>query len=249
MVIHPSEMAKPDWCPRATWHRLVGHTPKEKPPVPLALSMIFEVGTESGKKWQRWTGGMGILWGKWTCKVCDNSVFAWSDELSGDCPGRVGSKTHLWRYREVPLSLGKIGGHADGLINPTGNENYIMENKTIGPGTLRMLRVLDEDEHDELAPERFGRITTPLPSHFRQTQIYIRLAEQYESEVGPIRRGVIVYENKADQKVREFVIEYDPRWTDHLWDTVSDIEWSLLKDREVKCPYGGCSQCREYEEN
>lgn len=256
-VIHPSEMSKKGWCPRATWHRLMGHPViKEKAPIPLRLSMIFDTGTESGKKWQQWTRDMGILWGRWVCLVCYENCFAWSDELPvTKCPGRVPvpgrftSDMHLWEYKEVPLSSGRIGGHADGIVNPTGDESLVMENKTIGPGTLRLLGVLGEDEHDEAASDKFGRITTILPDHFRQTQIYIRLAKQYESEVGVIQRGIVVYENKADQQVREFVVEYDPRWTDHLWDMAYDIEWQISKGREVRCPHGGCAQCREYEEH
>jgi len=254
-VIHPSEMAKRDWCPRATWHRLLGHPAKEARPIPLTLSMIFAEGTESGKKWQNWTRDMGILWGRWVCRVCFDSTLAWSNELPvTKCPGRVPmpgrltSDTHLWKYKEVPFSSGLIGGHGDGVVNPTGDESLLMENKTIGPGTLRMLGVLGEDESDDLSSSKFGRITNVLPDHFRQTQIYIRLAKQYESEIGPVNRGVIGYEHKADQQVREFVVGYDPRWTDHLWDMAKDIEWQISKGREVKCPYGGCPQCREYEE-
>jgi hypothetical protein len=248
-VIHPSEMCKPDWCPRATWHRLVGHPLREAPAIPLRLSMIFETGTESGEKWQRWTGDMGILWGKWKCLLCETVVFGWSNEIGGFCPERVtAERPHLWKYKEVPLTHGLIGGHADGIVNPTGDESLLMENKTIGPGTLRLLNVLGEEDHDEVAHDKFGRITKILPSHFHQTQIYLRMAQSYKESVGPIKRGVVVYEYKSDQQVREFIIEYDPRWTDHLWETADDIKWAISKDREVKCPRGGCANCRAYEE-
>lgn len=255
-VIHPSEMAKAKWCPRSTWHRLVGHPIlKEESPHPLTLEAIFAEGTESGRKWQQWTRDMGILWGKWVCLICYEVCFAWSDELPlTKCPGRVPvhltGDMHIWEYKEVPLVHGKIGGHADGIINPTGTESLVMENKTIGPGTLRLLGVLDAEESYEEASSKFGRITTVLPSHFRQTQIYVRIAnDNFSHEHGKISRGIIVYENKADQRIREFVVEYDPRWTDHLWDMALDIEWQISRDREVKCPYGGCPDCRKYEEN
>jgi hypothetical protein len=248
-VIHPSEMCKPDWCPRATWHRLVGHPMKEGPVVPLRLNLIFETGTESGEKWQRWTQNMGILWGRWKCVLCWEEKRAWSNELGGDtCPTRNDHGPHMWKYKEVPLTHGRIGGHADGIVNPSGDENILMENKTIGPGTLRLLNVLGEEEADEVAHDKFGRITKILPSHFRQTQIYLRMSQALFSEIGPVLRAVVVYEYKSDQQVREFVVEYDPRWTDHLWEVADDIDWAISKDREVKCPYGGCAQCRAYEE-
>jgi hypothetical protein len=250
-VIHPSEMVKKDWCPRATWHRLAGHKAKEATPIPLTLSAIFAEGTESGKKWQNWTRDMGILWGRWECRICEESVMEWSSDLTTlPCPNRMDGYPHLWKYKEVPFRNGLIGGHADGIVNPTGDESLVMENKTIGPGTLRMLGVLAEDEEDELSSTKFGRVTAVLPSHFRQTQIYLRLANsQYHGELGPITRGVIIYEHKADQQIREFVVEYDPRWTDHIWDMAKDIEWQISMGREVKCPYGGCPGCREYEEH
>jgi hypothetical protein len=242
-VIHPSEMCKADWCQRSTWHRLMGHTAREAPPVPLRLSLIFETGTESGKKWQKWTRDMGILWGMWECRICGHAKLAWSNELGGVCPAVVDAR-HRWKYREVPLRHGLVGGHADGLVNPTGDENFIMENKTIGPGTLRMLNI---EEDPDATHGQFSRITKVLPDHFRQTQIYMRMSQSLVPEVGPINRGVVIYEQKADQQVREFVIEYDPRWTDHLFEAADDIRWSIDKDREVKCPFGGCSQCEAYE--
>lgn len=249
-VIHPSEMSKPDWCPRATWHRLVGHTPRERSGLPLRVNLIFETGTESGKKWQQWTRDMGVLWGRWVCLICKRAKMAWSSDIGGEgCPARSDGGNHLWEYKEVPLSHDLIGGHADGVVNPTGDESLVMENKTVGPGTLRLLNVLGDDEADEIGHDKFSRITKILPSHFRQTQIYLRMAQELESDVGPIKRGLVIYEYKSDQQVREFVIEYDPRWTEHQWETAEDIKWALSRDREVKCPYGGCPNCRSFEEH
>lgn len=248
-VIHPSEMCKSDWCPRATWHRLVGHTVPEPSVVSFRLSLIFDTGTESGKKWQQWTGDMGILWGRWECVLCHEEKYEWSSDLgSTACPALVSGGHHMWKYMEVPLRHGLIGGHADGVVNPTGDESLIMENKTIGPGTLRLLNVMADDEHDEVGHDKFSRITKILPSHFRQTQCYLRMAQSLVSEVGPITRAVVVYEYKSDQQVREFVIEYDPRWTEYLWETAEDITWAISMGREVKCPRGGCAQCHAYEE-
>jgi hypothetical protein len=142
-----------------------------------------------------------------------------------------------------------IGGHADGIINPTGDEPLIMENKSVGPGTLRMMSLLMDEESDDLSSDRFSKITRPMRSHLLQVQIYLRLSEQWKEEVGPIRRAVVIYEHKADQKVREFVIERNDSWTDPLFDTATDIAWAISKGREVKCPDGGCAKCRAFEEN
>ena len=73
------------------------------------------------------------------------------------------------------------------------------------------------------------------------------MAAMYEAEIGPVHRGVVVYEYKSDQQVREFVIEYNPRWTDDLFEAADDIAWAISMGREVKCPYGGCANCKQYE--
>lgn len=246
-VIHPSEMVSKDWCPRATWHRLMG---KAVPIAPVALrpNLIFETGHDTHHKWQRWATHMGILWGKWYCPACDQSVLGWSNEIQmTGC--RTWNGTHLWVYKEVPLALDshKIGGHADGIVNPTGDESVLLEVKTIGPGTMRLLDLLAEHESDDISSDRFSKITRPAPSHFRQTQIYLRLSEKWKEYVGPVNRAVIVYEHKADQQVREFVITRNDKYTDPLFETAMDIVWAIDKDREVACPHGGCAKCQAFE--
>jgi hypothetical protein len=193
---------------------------------------------------------MGILWGKWQCIVCEEYIDSWSDSLPAlGCADRISGK-HIWKYKEVPLydSLTGIAGHADGIVNPTGDECLVMENKTIGPGTLRKLNVMSDDDPDEVSSDKFSRVSKLLPSHFIQMQIYLRMAQDLESVLGPINRAVAVYEHKADQQAREFVVEYESRWTDHIWDVALDIQWQISKGREVKCPYGGCPQCKAYED-
>lgn len=248
--IHGSEVSKADWCPRATWHRLVGHAPKAVAPHPLRLTLIFDRGSRSGEQWQQWTGDMGILWGEWKCIVCGDVIEEWSNSLPMiGCSDRI-SGVHIWKYREVPFfdPATGIAGHADGIVNPTGDECLVMENKTIGPGTLRKLHVMSDDDPDEMSSDKFSRVSKLLPDHFIQMQIYLRLAQDLEPVLGPITRAVAVYEHKADQQAREFVVEYEERWTNDIWDTALDIQWSIDKGREVRCPYGGCRQCRAYED-
>lgn len=247
-VIHPSEMAKSTWCPRATWHRLMKHPiEKEQRPNALRGEVIFAEGHDIHRKWQKWMRDMGILYGVWRCIHCHYSMWEWSDNLVVTmCDNGV--TQHQWEYKEVPLSEPKlrIFGHADGIINPSAEETFIFEAKSIGPGTLRKLDVLEGDEADFIGSDKFRKITRPLGDHFRQAQIYIRLARKNTGI--PIERAVVLYEYKADQQVREFVVTHNNHWTDHMFDTAADIAWAVDNDREVKCPYGGCPDCRIYEE-
>lgn len=247
-VIHPSEMASSTWCPRATWHRLLGHD-KPSETHRLRTNLIFATGDDTHEKWQRWTREMGILWGKWVCVQCGLEVLDWSNALEGTCPVMVGDRPHWWKYREVPLgdTVYNVWGHADGVINPTTDESLVMEVKSVGPGTIRKLDLMSDDESDDMSSTKFSKISRPENNHFRQLQIYLRLAEMHQVEVGPIQRGVFIYEHKADQQIREFVVTRNDRWTDPLFDTAMDVVWAVDRDREIKCPYGGCGQCRAYE--
>jgi hypothetical protein len=249
-VIHPSEMASSSWCPRATWHRLLEHPRKKSIPHRLRTNLIFATGDETHVKWQTWTAEMGILWGKWRCTICGLEILDWSNALEGICIARHGNQPHVWKYREVPLenSTLRIKGHADGIVNPTADEAFVMEVKSVGPGTVRKLDLLEDHESDDMSASAFSKISRPLNDHFRQIQIYLRMSAQYVSIVGPIDRGLVIYEHKADQQIREFVVRQNDRWTDPLFETASDILWAMDHSREVKCPYGGCQSCREYEE-
>lgn len=240
-VIHPSEMAKSDWCPRATWMRLVGRLPPS-PPLSLRSALIFDTGHAIHAKWQSWLQSMGILWGLWRCSICKLMMREWSDNLpSTGCikPG-VG---HVWAYREVPLNDPKrtIYGHADGIVNPTGDEPLLLEIKSVGPGTLRALKLIGDDE-DETS-SKFSKISHPAAVHQRQVQIYLRLAEKWSDEIGKVSRAVVIYENKADQQAREFILERNDSWTDPLFEMAMDITWALARGKEVHCPNNGCKYC------
>ncbi len=190
-VIHPSEMAQKDWCPRATWHRLRGDTaPAES--INLRSALIFDEGHAIHSKWQNWLTGMGIIWGRWDCESCGVRLFRWAEEIKQmgcDSP----TARHVWRYYEVPLSdrEHRIAGHADGIIRPT-DESLLLEIKSVGPGTLRYLDLVADTVADEDAYDRFSKISRPSAPHFLQTQIYMRLAKQWEPEVGTVDRAVII---------------------------------------------------------
>ena len=87
----------------------------------------------------------------------------------------------------------------------------------------------------EEAADKFSRITRPAKSHFIQTQIYLRLLEEHEGMIGEVRRAVIIYEQKADQQYKEFVVSRLDKWTDDLFETAKDIAWALDNDREIVC--------------
>jgi CRISPR/Cas system-associated exonuclease Cas4 (RecB family) len=245
-IIHPSEMARADWCARATYLRMTGHSAEETPER-LRSMLIFGEGHDIHHKWQRWFREMGILFGRWVCLACGRDEMAEIGDIPvRGCPHQVDGK-HLWDYREVPLEdpVRKIAGHSDGLIFPAG-KNYLVEIKSVGPGTIRKLVLAPEDTTDEHLSTQFGRISHMLGDHYRQLQIYMRLTQ---STSRPVKRGLGLYENKADQQIKEFAVEYDERSTEDLFAMAADISWSIDKGRDVLCnqKVGGCAQCSRYE--
>lgn len=253
MVIHPSEMAKKDWCPRATWHRIAGHPLQvTEKPHSLRTEVIFATGHDIHAKWQRWLQEMNVLFGHWRCRTCGTPAVGWSDSIPVLCSP---TQYHDWEYMEVPLVdryKHNISGHSDGVFAGSDDEVRMLEVKSIGPGTLRDLDILKDDDEETSTSSLFPKISRPAKAHVIQLQIYLRLFNDFSPHfvdaTGPIKKGLIIYENKSDQQLREFEITRNDKWTDPLFEHAKDITWSLSKGREVRCPHGGCAQCRAYEE-
>src|SRR4051812_8996318 len=142
-VIHPSEMAKKEWCPRQTYYR-IAKTPIDPGTDPTRLysfqmANVFAEGHHIHAKYQGWLVDMGKLWGNWQCPICGKRE---ESSLPVGCSGNPISSDPLkaWHrpvamlYKEVPLHSDKylIAGHADGAI-PGG----MIEIKSIGLGTMR----------------------------------------------------------------------------------------------------------------
>src|SRR5581483_239473 len=116
-VIHASEMAKADWCPRATFYRITGReTPAES--FSFVLENIFDEGNSIHAKWQERMRQTGKLWGSWRCRIC--RVLApdgWEPSpMDGRC--LVAQIQHIWEYAEVHLWDREFGviGNEDGAM-------------------------------------------------------------------------------------------------------------------------------------
>ena len=101
-VIHPSEMAKTDWCPRSTYLRI--KLARAGVLVPrdahrFQLENIFEEGHEYHRKWQHRFRRMGRLYGYWYCEACTHRWITVSPEYCPECGAPAGALT----YHEVGL--------------------------------------------------------------------------------------------------------------------------------------------------
>jgi CRISPR/Cas system-associated exonuclease Cas4 (RecB family) len=249
-IVHPSEMAKADWCPRATSYRIIGQTPSNDEAIGYGTASIFETGNTAHTKWQRWLADMGRLYGKWTCTVCGWSVH---DTSVLDCEGC--GLLGVMRYDEVPLEAEKrylIAGHGDGAVLDL---MALIEVKTIGTGTIRIEEPDLVKRHTRKTTDGktvldleslWNGIKRPFPSHRRQAQIYLHLANLGGLE---LTRAIFLYENKANQAPKEFVIAYDPAATAELFETARDIKFAVADGKVLDRPEGftnnraPCNKC------
>jgi len=249
-ILHPSEMAKSDWCPRQSWYRLSGVPESDvQKKHGYQLENIFDEGHTIHDKWQRRLWDMGILDGMWGCLVCEHR---WWGTAPQECP-QCSAPKRVLQYREVPVDGEErylIVGHEDGLVRKS-----LVEVKSIGQGTLRM------DAPDLLRANSVegpkGRkiydldgiwrdLKSPLGSHLRQTNIYAAILIENGVEIDEI---VFLYEYKSNQDVKEFRVKPSARIAKPMLDTALDIKYALEKGREVPRPGDrektskGCKEC------
>lgn len=264
-VIYPSEMAKTNWCPRATYYRMSGR-PAPQSSSSFTLENIFAEGNAIHAKWQRWLSETGLLWGDWRCGRCSEIVLRSTRPEGSQFGGCVGTSyiefkdgivpntaefPHDWKYKEVTLgsTSHKVTGHADGALV---KHNCLIEIKSIGVGTLRFEAptLLEQNTHEINGRKvvdvdgMWKNLHRPLLSHVKQGNIYLWMAK----EMGlPFDSIVFLYEFKANQQAKEFQISMSEDILSPLLDTAAEIELCLTRGVPPACPFGGCAQCRDYE--
>ena len=238
-VIHPSELAKDDWCPRAPVLRITtGKWPDEK--FDFFRENVFDTGNDIHSKWQGRMMAAGFpVWGDWRCIVCNWVVRNCLEPASETSEGH----DHIWRYEEVTLDARAellIAGHAD-----CGFGNSLVEIKSIGLGTFRI------DAPDLLKRHQDGKmtdltglwrsITKPLRSHLIQGDVYLHLAHVLGL---PFDQIVYLYEFKPNQLVKEFVIKYSPLRSGKLVAKADKVKYAVDHGIVPDCiKPGACKQC------
>ena len=252
-VIHPSEMAKADWCPRSTWYRLKNEPVSDvRKRHGYQMENIFDEGHTIHDKWQRRLWDMGLLEGMWLCQLCGNY---WWGTAPSKCPEwDCEAGKDVIKYVEVPIDGEDkylISGREDGKVG-----NMLVEIKSIGMGTLRMESPKLLSQHTVPGPSGkkiydldglWKGLTQPLPSHLRQTMIYASIANEMMG-MG-IERVVFLYEYKSNQDVKEFSVPVRSTLSAPLLDSALAIKYALENNTEVPRPEGfmkekkPCTEC------
>ncbi|MDP9870423.1 hypothetical protein J2S55_009761 [Streptosporangium brasiliense] len=256
-IIHPSEMAAHDWCPRATYYRIRDvrdGKPYAGEQFAVGTLSIFEEGHDIHRKWQGWLREMGVLEGRWDCLDCGRrGVDFGTDPLS--CT-KCDSVTGL-TYGEVPLDAEKellICGHADGKVG-----RRLIEIKSIGKGTVRMdePELLKKHTHATVNGKNlvdldglWADLQRPLKPHVKQANVYLKIAQLMGIDVDEM---VFLYEFKPNQQTKSFTIKISPRVIEPLLAKAESVADALhggpvpprAFDKSDKKPCSSCSWATE----
>jgi len=246
-VIHPSAMIKSDWCHRAQYFLLKGHTPDPRV-LTRKQQAVFQTGHDVHARWQDLFAKMGTLYGTWRCTDCR---FKW-EGLSKDI-GRCICCNSLRKpeYLEVPVSNKalNISGHADGWLKGFDGD-LLLEIKSIGAGTI-----IWEDPNfwysmDSNFEAAWAALKEPFYSHIMQTQVYLRLLQDMYGDDAP-KEVLFIYENKLTQDAKEFIIPRSGFGITHLFEAAEMLADAVVNGVAPTCNVnasGSCKQCLEFSE-
>ena len=236
-VLHPSEMASGNWCYRASYFQLLGQAPQANRKMSMRLLSVFEEGHFIHAKWQRWFQQMNVLYGKWYCVECEEMFWGGSDCHDGPL-----------EYREVPLFYEplRISGHSDGWLVGLGDP-LMLEIKSVGVGTLRWEAPELLIENDNDIEKAWRALKAPFQKHITQVQIYMKLAELLGYEDVP-QEAVLIYECKANQEAKEFVVHKSDFGITELFDAAKMICDAVRDKKPPVCNLSSdeCSNCKGY---
>ena len=238
LVLHPSEIIKPDFCFKYSYYLLTGGKKMDKNPS-LQLQSIFDEGHYIHDKWQTYFYEMGNLYGDFKCVYCKEMTTGVSPVKCLSCGGAL-------KYSEVKLVDKKllIAGSTDGWIKGIGND-CLIEIKSIGTGTMRFdaPELLADANGD--ASKAFKSIKRPFRSHLLQGQMYLELAHRMYGADAP-KEIVFLYELKADQSYKEFTVKADYEIVERIFWKAERIAKAVETGKMPDCnndPEKGCSQC------
>ena len=253
-VLHPSDLAKSDWCARAAYWQLQGREPQTREYESFVREQIFAEGHDIHSRFQGYLWEMGILSGEFKCLACSHVWWATSPE---HCPKCQQQKWGL-RYEEVPASCPELSieGHADGLV-PAG----LVEFKSFAKGTLRW-------EAPELLKQYTYKVDVngqayswfdmegmwanfhkPFPGHLRQVMIYLYCMSVYDVDLSgfDMNTVIFIYQNKWNQDVKMFTVKYDFSLIKDRIEGAKIVTEAMAAGEPPACQLGGCKACQNYE--
>lgn len=215
--LHPSDLAKNNWCARASYFKITGEVDADPSHSNLRRLNIFAEGNAIHDKWQKWMHMTGCLVGNWYCHECESG---WMGKSPQSCPSCMSDRI---TYREVPIydEEHHIIGHSDGEWEDA-QGRALIEIKSVGLGTVRWDApdLYAGYERGELSlDELWKRIKRPLLPHRKQINLYMHCRK--------IDKAIVIYEWKPSQEVKEFHLTYDPALVQPMLDGAKTVVEAL----------------------
>lgn len=229
--IHPSGVHG-NVCSRNMYYQITGDYDTKKVNtkedyIGATLRRIFDNGSYTHERLQRYFADMGGLLGSWRCKTC-HTIYG-AQDLDQDMYKRRGYKVATvsqiptlaptkcecgstvfkyleWRARWKDMY---ITGKCDGIFDMTAVK---------GPKEIVML------EFKSINSFGFQKLSYAQPAHITQMQFYMRTFVRHYGM--NIRHAVIIYEDKNNQQMKEYWIPYDPQEIAE-WDTLEQAVKSV----------------------
>lgn len=241
-VLHPSDICRSTWCPRANIERLRGRVSTPERPS-FTRESVFQYGTDRHTRWQDWMAQMRLLEGTWNCRSTGQQFYANAPLTCGICGERD------FAYAELVLRSHDllIEGRTDGYVPERG---CLVEIKTVGEGTIRhadpalLERYTLETPRGDTVDLKglWDAIHKPFLSHLRQGQIYLHLARGMGL---PVERMVYIYDSKLTQDAKEFAVSYDKGLISPILAAARKVKLAMDgagEDPECRFP-GECRDC------
>jgi CRISPR/Cas system-associated exonuclease Cas4 (RecB family) len=262
--IHPSEMARADWCPRSTYYRLLTGKAVNDDTFNFTLESIFDEGHSVEKKWQDRMRQSKKLWGTWKCLICKTMTGNVFEPMEWEGPCVNSGVNHIWDYYEVALGNDtlNIHGHEDGAMctstsrggwwEPSNPAGYLVECKTVGIGTVRhdAPNLVKKHYHHEIKAYdidgMWRELNRPFTNHVRQTNVYLWLAKEMRLNFDT---AVLLYEFKPNQQVKEFPVKLSDSIIEPLLTKAESVVYGIEHKVPPACPTDGCKACKAYEES
>ena len=142
----------------------------------------------------------------------------------------------------------RIAGHTDGWVKGLGND-FLIEIKSIGAGTFRFEAPDLLYDADGDVTKAWKNIRRPFRTHLLQGQMYLELAKRMFGDDAP-NEIVFLYELKADQDYKEFIIKADYDTVDRIFFIAEKINKAVDAGVMPLCNVSedGCKQCNQIED-
>ena len=241
-ALHPSAMVGKYWCHRASYYNLLGYAPDKQKERSFARELIFAQGHGIHATWQTWFAEMGKLYGLWRCNLCQMSDWMLSPVMCPQCD------EPSMEYREVPVQYDKlrIKGHSDGWLKGFGDD-LLLEIKSVGVGTFMWMDRGAWMEAEQDFDKAWANLKHPFESHVTQLQLYAKVLRLAGVPDVP-KEGLILYEAKPNQQVKEWVVNLDDWGISHIIEAAQNIVDAVSTGKPPLCNIGGASGCRQCQE-